>query len=123
MGVADAWAIEAVLSLFKHLELKNLRIAGLTRSDSKTFRFLTSLGYTVQDVFACLRSLELADYVNGPLPDDKGRSRDVWIFGKRIEGIEAYIKFTICLSGTDTYVVCISFHEAEWPLSYPFKKA
>ena len=42
----------------------------------------------------------------------------MWIFGKRIEGKEVYIKIT--LGGYNKETFCISFHIAEHKMSYPF---
>lgn len=38
-------------------------------------------------------------------------------FGKTVKGTEVYIKISI----TEQNAVCISFHEAEYPIDYPFK--
>jgi hypothetical protein len=42
---------------------------------------------------------------------------EMFSFGKMVKGIEVYIKISI----TDRNVVCISFHEAEFTIDYPFK--
>jgi hypothetical protein len=42
---------------------------------------------------------------------------EMYSFGKTVKGIEVYIKISI----TDRNVVCISFHEAEFIIDYPFK--
>lgn len=39
-------------------------------------------------------------------------------FGKMVKGNEVYIKISI----TITNIVCISFHKAEFPIKYAFKK-
>lgn len=44
----------------------------------------------------------------------------MWVFGKDYDGTELYIKISLGAPGSKT--ICISFHEAEHPLSYPFKK-
>jgi len=41
----------------------------------------------------------------------------MWSFGKLVQKIEIYIKISI----TERNTICISFHEAEYPISYPFK--
>jgi len=41
----------------------------------------------------------------------------MWSFGKLVQHIEVYIK----ISMTERNVICISFHEAEFPITYPFK--
>lgn len=41
----------------------------------------------------------------------------MWSFGKIVQTIEMYIKISI----TERNIICISFHEAEFPITYPFK--
>ena len=41
----------------------------------------------------------------------------MWSFGKSVQSIEVYIKISL----TERNVICISFHEAEFPITYPFK--
>ena len=40
----------------------------------------------------------------------------MWSFGKTVQNIEVYIKISL----TERNAICISFHEAEFPISYPF---
>jgi len=42
----------------------------------------------------------------------------MWSFGKLVHKVEVYIKISL----TERNVICISFHEAEYPMTYPFKK-
>jgi hypothetical protein len=46
---------------------------------------------------------------------------EIWEFGKRIGGNDVYIKLKIAQVGNDKIAKCISFHKAEFPLSYPLK--
>jgi hypothetical protein len=41
----------------------------------------------------------------------------MWSFGKIVQTAEVYIKISL----TERNVICISFHEAEYPIVYPFK--
>ena len=59
------------------------------------------------------------DYVQGPLIDELNRFGEMWVFGKDVKGREIYIKIMLGCAGSQT--ICISFHIAEHPLSYPFK--
>ena len=45
---------------------------------------------------------------------------DMWVFGKDCNGIDVYIK--IALGKPNSNTICISFHTAEHPLKYAFKK-
>jgi len=40
----------------------------------------------------------------------------MWSFGKTVQHIEVYIKISL----TERNAICISFHEAEFPITYPF---
>lgn len=39
----------------------------------------------------------------------------------KIEAV--YIKLAVYVAGGVVRAVCVSFHEAEWPLAYPYRKA
>ena len=66
-----------------------------------------------------IESLTVEDYVQGPLIDELNRFGEMWVFGKDVKGREVYIKIMLGCAGSQT--ICISFHIAEHPLSYPFK--
>ena len=66
-----------------------------------------------------VKNLELQDYVEGPVIDILNRQKEMWVFGKDVKGREVYIKITLGYENGQT--ICISFHIAEHPLSYPFK--
>ena len=73
--------------------------------------------------------LQVEDYWKGPEEDDKvrGGPRDIWFFGVDYQEIQIYIKLQLveekdAKSGqTRRHAKCISFHEAEWPIVYPYK--
>lgn len=66
-----------------------------------------------------IESLTVEDYVQGPMIDELNRLGEMWVFGKDVKGREIYIKIMMGCAGSQT--ICISFHIAEHPLSYPFK--
>ena len=66
-----------------------------------------------------IESLSTEDYVQGPVIDELNRLGEMWVFGKDVKGRERYIKIMMGCEGSQT--ICISFHIAEHPLSYPFK--
>lgn len=66
-----------------------------------------------------IESLKAEDYVQGPIIDQLNKLGEMWVFGKDIKGKEVYIK--IMLGGVNCQTICISFHIAEHPLSYPLK--
>lgn len=75
------------------------------------------------DVIRILRDLDCSNYSYTELDDDKSRGGYVWIFGKSLydspeffgDAVIIYIKLKI-----DSGVVCLSFHETEYNLSYPY---
>ena len=66
--------------------------------------------------------LRASNYSAGPLPDDKGRPHDVWVFGAYIPMYEVYVKLAAFFSSGCVQAVCVSFHEAEHRLSYPYRR-
>ena len=77
-----------------------------------------------------LKALKVKDYFRGP-STESGRVGEAWEFGKLVNGKEAYIKVSMGLAKTAAAqkevavpqkVICISFHLAEKPITYPFKK-
>ena len=88
----------------------------------KNLETLIELGLTCRDQDEILLSLQLEDYSSGPEPDMYHSGQVFWVFGKQIEGVELYLKLKIVSQAGEEYAVCISFHAAEYPLEYPFRK-
>lgn len=66
-----------------------------------------------------IESLKSEDYIEGPLPDELHGLGQMWVFGNKVKGKEIYIK--IMMGTPNNPTICISFHIAEYKLSYPFK--
>ncbi len=66
-------------------------------------------------------SLKSEDYSEGPNKDNyKPGASPYWVFGLQVKKKEVYIKLS---KGTENNpVLCMSFHIAEHPMIYPFKK-
>lgn len=64
-------------------------------------------------------SLEGIDFSHTTLGDAFDEGDLLWVFGKDYNGTELYIKITIIDEGR---CLCVSFHEAEHPITYPFKR-
>lgn len=69
-----------------------------------------------------LYNLELKNYSSGPVTDESIPDQDVWIFGFDFLKYEIYIKIKIYFCQGMWQGKCISLHEAEKHLSYPFRK-
>ncbi len=87
---------------------------------SKNFHALAELEITPNQRKTVLEKLTVSDYSEGPLPEEWHGSKEMWVFGVTVKKKEVYIKITLGLPGSQT--ICISFHIAEHPLHYPFKK-
>jgi hypothetical protein len=85
----------------------------------KNRRSLVQLDITQLQREVIVKNLLPQDYVDGPLIDELNKDREMWVFGKEVKGCEVYIKIT--LGYKDSQTICISFHIAEHPLTYPFK--
>lgn len=93
----------------------------LFRDDrGKNTQTLLDLEITPNARKAVLEKLEVDDYSEGPLSDTLNMRTDMWVFGKMIEEREVYIKITMGHPGAA--VICISFHIAEYKMTYPLKK-
>lgn len=92
----------------------------LFRDDrGKNLQALANLEIRPKERRKILESLKAEDYYQGPIPDKLLGGSKMWVFGKHWREFEIYIKITMGASGTS--VICISFHEAEFPMEYPLK--
>ncbi len=89
------------------------------RDKEKNAQTLARLGLMASHAKRIIEGLTATDYVSGPEPDILYPEKFVAVFGIEINGIELYIKFSVGPDGIP--VVCLSFHEAAWPMSYQFK--
>jgi hypothetical protein len=85
----------------------------------KNTQTMADLEMSVDQVITIIEKLELQDYSEGPRPDAMLNGADMWVFGKEVKGHEIYIKVT--LGRLNSPVICISFHFAEYAMTYPFK--
>ena len=91
------------------------------RKDRKNARTLTALGYTQKTVQQELKTLTFENFYKGPEANEAYPGH-IMVFGKQIGGREVYIKLALTdQSGKRPLAVCISFHFAEHPLTYPFR--
>ena len=67
-----------------------------------------------------VKTIAPEDYSEGPIRNMLNRFGDLWVFGKDVKGQEVYIK--ICYGLPNHSTICISFHVAEFPMNYPYKK-
>jgi hypothetical protein len=110
--------VEKFLEEFK-LKLKIFRIIYENREKNK--QALLDLEITPIQRTQFIEKLKVENYHEGPKTDtnDIGSS-DYWEFGTKVKNKEIYIK--IKMGYANNSVICISFHEAEFKLTYPFLK-
>lgn len=81
---------------------------------------LLELGITPMERKNVIMDLNCYDYSEGPIVDALNNQGEMWVFGKDVRGNEVYIK--IAMGRPNAHTICISFHKAEHPMSYPFKE-
>ena len=86
---------------------------------NKNSQALLSLEITPNKRREIIESLQEEDYSQGPLDDTLYGIASMWVFGRSVKGTEVYIK--ISLGNFNSQVICISFHDAENTMNYPFK--
>ena len=89
------------------------------RVREKNEETLFKLGISARMREKIVLSLEGTDFSHTTLGDVFDEGDLLWVFGKDYKGAELYIKITIIDNGR---CLCVSFHEAEHPINYPFKK-
>ncbi len=98
-----------------HLEKANF----LFVKRKKNLQTLVTLGYNYKNLKDLLTTLTIENYHSGPEENDDYDGH-IMVFGKRINGNDVYIKLANTdETGITEIAVCISFHIAEFPLSYP----
>jgi hypothetical protein len=86
----------------------------------KNLQTLRDLGITARIRDEFILSIALENYTSGPNPDDL-HPGDYWVFGKRLDAKEIYIKLKIVTyNNGNERAVCISFHPSEYRLNHPF---
>lgn len=121
--IADKSTIEEFLKKFKKL----VRQKGLKVPRPKNYQALIDLGLTKKNRKNILLSLSAENYFKGP-SNDKDRSGKVWEFGVTNNEQEIYIKLKIAEYQlidelyTREEAICLSFHQAEYTINYPYKK-
>lgn len=109
--------VEAFLAEF-HQKMKIWNV--LYRDDrSKNSQALADLELRPVDRTKILENLKPTDYSEGPTAETLYGGSDMWVFGKEIKNREVYMKITLGRAGSS--VICISFHIAEFVMTFPLK--
>ncbi len=84
---------------------------------------LVQLGITKRQRDEIIYSLSVLDFCSGPIRDLNDRG-NLWVFGQIVSSKEIYIKLQIVTrENAEETAFCVSFHQAELPLKYPFREA
>ena len=89
--------------------------------EDKTMAFQTKYNLKDRDVLDNLLQLDSTNYSYTDNDDDPEKEGEVWIFGQILMSplvkpdVHIYIKLKLLQN-----VVCLSFHEAEFKLQYPY---
>ena len=111
---------EQVAEFLKRLKEKITAIDIIFRDDrGKNLQTLATLEIAPIYRKKVVLDIEPEDYSEGPIVDTLNKMGEMWVFGKDVKGHEVYIKITLGQPNCST--ICISFHLAEHPMSYPFK--
>ena len=119
-GVLEQTDLDEIKSFLRTCKeyIENNRFEFVERR--KCLQTLTELEMTVEDAESAILSLRPSNYVKGPESDfDTSKVGDIYVFGTSLYNVELYIKLK-CDSKRGC--VCISFHRAEWPLTYPYRE-
>ena len=108
--------VEKFLAAF-HEKYKIYQIYFINRT--KNIKALSELDITPAYREEVIKTITAEDYTEGPIIDTLNQLGELWVFGKNVKGVEVYIK--ISLGRPDNRTICISFHPAEHPMTYPFK--
>ncbi len=87
----------------------------------KNLQTIKRLGLTEKNRIDYLYALTPENYSKGPIPD-KYHPGNYWEFGIEIDSNPIYIKVKIATNDSgDEWPVCYSFHDPEFPMSFPLR--
>ena len=110
--------IEEVNKFLADFKIKAKVFGIIYRDDrKKNTDALFQLGISAKIRERIIFSLEGEDYSQGPIMETLNGGAEMWVFGKDHNNTEIYIKISV-----DDKALCISFHESEHPMQYPFRK-
>lgn len=80
---------------------------------------LAMLGMTLEDAKSRVLALTPANYVEGPTARSERSSQEAWVFGITIGQTLVYVKVSVRIE--PARCLCVSFHEAEYPMRFPYR--
>ncbi|WP_062355044.1 type II toxin-antitoxin system MqsR family toxin [Bacillus kwashiorkori] len=125
MNVASKQQINSILLKIKESIQQEQGKNFIFKNRDKNKATLTKLGWLPSHVKQEILTLTYKNYSKGPEQNKSSSGNNkgsVWTFGKKIEGLDIYIKVHVIPFGV-TQCVCISFHEEdleEGKLTFPY---
>ena len=106
--------------LFLHLMKETAGVRFIFMRRAVNLQTLAQLGLMPRDAKTRVLGLKPDDYVSGPTPDHNSPEHEVWVFGLSIDRVEVYVKIQVTTEPLER-CVCISFHTADRPMTYPLR--
>lgn len=113
--------VELFLQAFK-VKVNTFEVVFLNERPKNSIKALLAISFSPANRRALLLDLQVGDYAQGPFAD-KITGLPLWVFGRRVNQVDLYIKIHMGASGKPA--VCVSFHEEEKdkaPLTFPYRK-
>ena len=117
MSIATQSEINQFLFKFKFFA-QNFECFSFIERD-KNLQSLAELGITSCQAINIILQLTYKNYSDGPEPDVNYPGHNVWKFGYNLDAEEIYIKLSDDFGSN--IAKCISFHKADFIISYPYK--
>ena len=126
MGQGNATEAEVSAFLERFLEAAERHGVDFWSERPKNRQFMNDSGFTKDDILPVLKSLDYANYNDGPDPD-RNSSRpagEVWEFSREFMGYDLYVKLKLISLPTTGAIpsICMSFHEQEAPMRTPLRR-
>lgn len=116
--IATIQEVERFLNSFhQKVEIFDIIILNDREKNAKT---QAALGLSPNAQREIIKEIQVDDYSEGPIKNILNAWGDLWVFGKDVNKQEVYIK--IAYGRPNSNAICVSFHLAEFPMNYPYKK-
>ncbi|MGL4820838.1 MAG: hypothetical protein ACRC5C_12780 [Bacilli bacterium] len=120
MAIAEKEVIECFLAKAQqHIDEETMHF----EQRRKNMDFLNEEGISIDDALSFVYQLVYVDYFRGPTCERDARfpPGEFWEFGitEFAESGEVYVKLKEFLNYDG--IMCLSFHQADYPIHYPYK--
>ena len=92
-------------------------------SRKKNMDTIIALGITIDEAIEKIMTISTGDYSSGPLKDHQSDEGEIWIFSKKVNELNIYIKLRFCETsewGKQAAAV-LSFHEPKYNIFLPHR--